>query len=349
MPWTLGTKTGMTVDASDLVLDAGRTWGTYETTAIDITTCCWRHFQSIIKVAISGADVSEPTFTVEIKTSPDNATWTAYFPYQDGEYYTRSYQMRITVYGNPATGQRPEINQFEVYAPPCDSVPWQGNILTTENTPPATDERGDRHLIGTGGGAWTGKDGWIAICEDVTTPTYRLIPPEVGMKFHHVGSDLDYIYDPSAGWTENDVRKTAAPHITIMAPAWSAKTAGTWAPPVLAPTDSAQLYNGYYTNTSTNNLDAITYRTGLKHVAYTLVLFGKSDVNGGIAKVYLGATLIATFDMYSNPLVNNVEYRQASITPTTAAVYDVKVKVDGKNAGSGGYECWISHISFYPE
>lgn len=345
MAWALGTKTGMTVSGMDLVLDEGRAWGTYETTAVDIATLCWRRFDALVKVSISGADASAPRYSVEIKTSPDNVNWTAYTSYRDGEIYCRCYQMKITIWGDPSFGQRPALNQFEVSGPPCDAVPWQGNVLTTETTPPAAAKRGDRYLVGVGAGAWVGKDGWLAICEEAGTG-FRLIPPVNGMQFYHADEDVVKLYDSTAGWVDADVRKTSAPHITMMAPAWSAKTAGTWGPLI----DTAHLYNGVYTNTSAANLDALTFRTGLKRIAYTLVLFGLSDVDGGIVKVYLDAVLVATFDMcdIAGP-TRNIEYRQATITPASAKVYDVKVKVDGKNGASSGYKCWLSHLSFYPE
>jgi hypothetical protein len=344
MPWAVGTKVGLTVSGADLVLDEGRTEGTYETTAVDQTILCWRRFDALVRVTRSGADASEPGYSVEIKTSPDNVTWTAYQSYRDGEYYCRCFQMRITIKGSPAHNQRPVLNQFENSAPPCDAIPWQGNVLTTETTPPAAAKRGDRYLCGASvDPAWP--TGWIAICEQAGAG-FRLVPPIVGQQLYHADEDVVKLRDPSGAWVDADVRKISTGHITILAPSWDSKPAGTWA----AWVDANQYMNGGYVNTSGGVGDSILYKTCLKKATYTMLFFHSTSATGGSIKIYkdaiLAPNLLATINTFSGGTVYNVESRTTGIVLTVARLYDIIVVVDAAGAG-GGKDCEFSYLAFW--
>jgi hypothetical protein len=65
--------------------------------------------------------------------------------------------------------------------------------------------------------------------------------------------------------------------------------------------------------------------------------------------VYFDTTLVATFDTYQAGATKNQRNIATGIVVATAAVYDIKVKVDGKNANSTNYIAHVSHISIWPE
>jgi hypothetical protein len=159
---------------------------------------------------------------------------------------------------------------------------------------------------------------------------------------------IQRIYDGTE-WVDFDVRKNCNGHILIAGPSTATEPAGNWA----YTANANQYMNGYYDNTAAAaNLDNVTYQLCLSIGTYTLDVWTKTDVNGGIIDVDLtdpGSTTteVASFDLYSNPVVVNVKKQQAAIGITVHGLYTMKVRVDGKNALSGGHDAWITYIAIW--
>jgi len=352
MTWTGWTLVNLTKDGSDdLVLNEFCDEGTATSSAWDLTDCVWRHVQMTdFSVSANPAATGTMSHKLEISTSEDAASYSAYKIFADGEYYCRAIKFRITVVGDPAAGQRPKITRGEVTAAAIDSVSWQGSCESTETSPPASPDPGERHLVAAAGtgGDYVGHENQIATCVAAEDDTWRYSVFPDGACMYLEDDDLLVIQDPTGGPSSCDARKTAPPHITLLPAAYDHVDAGSWN----ITADTAQVLNGYIENATGGapaNADQLTWKTGLRVATYTLVLWGMDDADCGILKVYFDSTLVATFDAYQAAPARNQRNAQTSIAVTAAKVVEVAVKVDGKNGSSTGYKAYISHISIWPE
>ena len=348
--WTNITPVNMTEDGSgDLRLNDGCLEGIATTTAKDHTTLVMRHCYAVVQVEEDPASTGEPKYEHEFRISEDAAVYSAWMLFSPGDYYCRAIQHRVTVHGDPVLLQRPKITRFSTREIPADSTCWAGSVYTTEVDSPAGALLGDRYLVGavpTPLGAFNGHGDEIAICVEPTGPMWRFQACPDGCMLYHADEDAIKINDPSAGWVDADVRKISTGHITILAPSWDSKPAGTWA----AWVDANQYMNGGYVNTSGGVGDSILYKTCLKKATYTMLFFHSTSATGGSIKIYkdaiLAPNLLATINTFSGGTVYNVESRTTGIVLAVARLYDIIVVVDAAGAG-GGKDCEFSYLAFW--
>jgi len=339
----------MSVVGADLQLDEGYGYGTYETGSQDQSAIAWYYIFVECKVEESPASTGTMSWTLEIDTSLDDIAWDGYQLFQEGEFHCRYYRLRIKVWGDPATAQRPKVTRFEDDPRRMDVVPTPAAITSALNQPAGTETRGKRHRVGAGAGDWAGKDDYLVECMDATTPSWRFTPPVKGMRVWNDGTDQVEIYDEAGEWVPYDARKVAPFRQTMMAQGYEAVN-GLWGYAI----DGLQDSNGYITNAAGDaNQDHVDYNIGLLMGDYDLRLCTTTGANHGICKVYIdppatvGTTLVATFDLFAGA-ANNVIQTQAAITIAAAGTKTVRLKVDGKNIGSGGHELEISWVEIWP-
>jgi hypothetical protein len=345
----------MSVASSELVLDEGCEYGYFDSGVQDILndaaagTLTHYHIAAILKVDDNPATTGRATFKLSFKYSEDNVSWTDYAPFIEGEYYCRYVRFFVEVWGDPATGQRPKITEFEVSASPVDAVPVLPPVQSETSTPPASPSLGDSWLVGASAtGAWNGHDHEVARCTNSTTPAWRFIKPRNGMKVFDTSLGTEWIYqDGTNYWVNDDPRSLSTGHITILAHAYKSIGQGVWAYSI----DANQALGATYANASAANSDSITYTTCLKVATYTMSILYKTTAASGILKVYHTSvsvpTLLATIDMYSAATVNNCESRSTGLAFTVAKLYDIICVVTSKNGASSGYVVDIGSISLF--
>lgn len=129
------TKVHMTVDGADLVLDEGHEWGYFETDKNDTGALRNYGVKVLIEVEENPASTGTSRYTLEWKYSEDDATWTDYKEFREGEYYFRYCYFKATVYGDLATSQRPKITHLEAAIGPVDSLPVVNSVITQQGSP----------------------------------------------------------------------------------------------------------------------------------------------------------------------------------------------------------------------
>jgi len=329
-----------------LQLNEGEREGYFESGSQDLTDLCWQDIRCICKVQKDPAGTGPASYDIEINTSEDNVSWSGWEIFKAGEKYCRYINMRATVYGDPATGQRPKLVAFSAWGGPVDSVAWLPNVTSTLNNPPANPNVGDRHLIGTGAGAWLNKDGQIAECVESDDKTWRYTLPKTGQVFYH-GTDGEHKRRAASSWETWDVWKVRPRQYC---PGDSNQgefpVLGTWA----WNNDNAQCTAGYNDNSAgAANGDYVKWKVYLGVGNYQLWFMTMLSPNNGIVKAYLDTTLVATWDTYNVANVRNTLLVQSAISVSVAGIYELKAKVDGQNGASGGFEAYISYMELVPE
>lgn len=350
MGWTSYTLVGVSEDGSgDLVLIDGFLVGTATSPKRDLNSkdslgSCLRHIIAVFSFEENPADDSEPNMLLELRTSADDVTWTDWTTYVEGAYLCRYVQWRWTFTGDTQYGQRPKLTRFEWCGPPESSERNQGNVISLETTPPAGLAFGDRYLVGVGTDEFLGHDDEIACCLGTVDKDFHFVKPWEGMNIWMEDEHQSYCFDEDGNWVIDDARTLSTGHITILAPSWNSKPAGTWTPQI----SPLNYLCGFYTNsTAAANLDEIWYKTCLAKGTYTMLFMYDQATNGGIVKIYADSTLLATIDTYAAvPAINN-ESRTTGLTFTVKKIYDIKVKVDGKNVGSTGYVAMFEYLAFW--
>lgn len=138
-------------------------------------------------------------------------------------------------------------------------------------------------------------------------------------------------------------------HVTLLAPAWDSKPAGTWGVWL----DANQLWGGGYYNSSNADSDEIRWKCFLPKGTYTVMMFGTTNPAYGIAKIYHTSVavgnLLATFDEYADPGARNVEFRSTGQAIPNTALYEIILKVSSKHASSTGYIIGFNFIEIWRE
>jgi len=345
------TKTNMTVSGADLELDEGAIEGSYNTTSQDTGAIQWWRIEVECKVTATPADTGHSWWKIEIDTSNNNIAWNGWELYVwGGEYSCRYYKIKVTVYGEPASDQRPKINLLEDVFYGAESVPCPAKIIQVINQPAGGETRGDRHRVGAAGaGAYTGYEGWLATCTEGDGPSFRFHKPEEGQRVWNTDTNRCDLQDENGNWVIWDPRMVCPFRQTMLAQGYEAVN-GIWGYAI----DGLQDSNGYITNAAADNDgDYVDYNVGLLIGSYDLRLCTTTGANHGICKIYIdppaaaGTTLVATFDLFAGA-ANNVVQTQAAISIATAGTKTVRLKVDGKNGGSGGHELEISWVEIWP-
>lgn len=129
--------------------------------------------------------------------------------------------------------------------------------------------------------------------------------------------------------------------VEIMPWAYSSIGAGTWA----WETDAGGALNGYGTNTSKADLDNISYDIFLDKGTYTLVIFTLKSGDEAILDVDIDGTEVASEDLFTTPASRNYLMTQADISIAAAGRKTLKIRADGKNAGSSAYAIRLHTIA----
>ncbi|MFH0907805.1 MAG: DUF2793 domain-containing protein [bacterium] len=354
MGWTGWTLDGLEEDeGGDLALVDGALIGIgtspeSDADAQDGLGSVFRHITAIWAAEESATDASLPSILIELRTSEDGITWTDYAEYGEGDFLCQYLQWRVTIKGDTVFGQLPKLTRFEANAPAADSVPWQGNVQSTEVSPPAGSLFGSRYLVGAGVGAWAGKDGQIAVCQCAEDLTFRFIPPIEGIQFYHEADAEVKLYDATGVWVSNDSRKTAPFRQHCAAQAYHALI-GNFAFKI----DVAQDSNMYMENATAGSGDAdyIEYKVGLKVGTYDLILMtcmGPNCGNHDIRLEELTVPVIGTLDEYAVGFARNVRRVVAGFSIAVAGTYTLRIKTNGKNAASTGYDSYVSWVAIVP-
>lgn len=132
-------------------------------------------------------------------------------------------------------------------------------------------------------------------------------------------------------------------HITIIPLSYNSIGQGTWT------FDISALYwfNAIFYNSTHNDGDNISYKVYLDAGTYTLLLLTRTHTAYGILDIDIDAAEVASFDLYSNPLVNNVRKIQAGIPIAAAGLKTLKLRIDGKNALSSDHYCGLHYIALW--
>ena len=130
--------------------------------------------------------------------------------------------------------------------------------------------------------------------------------------------------------------------ITLFGQHIDSVTQGTW---IIAGGSSYLFFFTHY-NSTHNDGDEIHFSAFMGAGTYTCKLLGQTNTNQGIAKIYIDANLVATFDKYG-ALSNQSIFTQTAISVAASGVKDIKLVIDGKHASSSDHYCHFNFLSFY--
>jgi len=110
---------------------------------------------------------------------------------------------------------------------------------------------------------------------------------------------------------------------------------------------SGRLFGQALTSDSQADQDEVTWKGYLAAGTYTIVIGGQEYINSGIHKILVDGVTVMTWDAYAASLENNHREVQTGIVISTSGIKTISLKIDGKNASSGGYTSDTSMIAFY--
>jgi len=130
--------------------------------------------------------------------------------------------------------------------------------------------------------------------------------------------------------------------INIFPPFYQSSTQGTWTLDV----NAIYYLNAVLKNeTAAANGDNIHFNVDIPPGTYTLKLMYSSSPNAGILDIDLGGTEIASIDTYAATGTSNNILTDTGNVVSTGGILDLVLRVDGKNASSGGYKVFIGFFS----
>ena len=201
MAWG-GTLTRLTNVSGELILDEGRKDGYHKTGALDLDAkngggTCNRYVRISVVVEENPASTGEPR--VEIEINIYDGSWQGWKEYTEGEYYCDQVNVRTTVYGNPELNQRPKIISQDIDAPPANSRPETGNIISVVTSNPGSPDYSDRHVNST--------SETVIECVGAQTPTFRSSPLHEGMGWFNEDLALRQLYDENGNYYYGKVKE----------------------------------------------------------------------------------------------------------------------------------------------
>lgn len=140
-----------------------------------------------------------------------------------------------------------------------------------------------------------------------------------------------------------DVNSIGAGHITILPFNYESIGQGTW---VLQDGAGTCWGEWMWRNTTNANADNITYKVYLAKGTYTLALLLCKHGSAPIVDVDIDGVEKASFDLYEVVSAKNIRVTQTAIV-MTAGLKDLRIRVDGKNGASGGYQFHIQAIALW--
>lgn len=128
-------------------------------------------------------------------------------------------------------------------------------------------------------------------------------------------------------------------HITILPVAYDSIVQGTWQVRI-----HADDYIGKFDNSAAHaDGDELDFKVFLAKGTYTLLLIATRYLNSGIVDFDIDDSEVASFDTYFGPTDRNYRFTQTSINVATSGLKTLRMRIDGKNASSGGYVIF-SHL-----
>jgi hypothetical protein len=346
------TKTDMTVNGADLELDEGAIEGSYNTGARDCGFIGIHYIECECEVTQSPAATGTFSWKIEIDTSDDDVAYNGFVLFQEGEYSCRYYKIKVTVFGEPASAQRPKINRLEDCVRALGMEACPAPITEVKNQPAGGETRGVRHRVGTGAGTYAGLDDYIIETEDGTTPSFRRYKPREGTRVWNDDTNRADLYDENGNWVIWDPRRLGDGHVTIWGWCISATGAGTWTPTVNA---GQLMTNGFLDNWSgalQADLDEVDYQLTLSIGTYTIDLLTREGPGQAIIDIDLdspsgGAVEVASFDCYAAGGALNIKKQDAGNVITEAGLYTMTVRVDGRNGAANDWKADIGGIALW--
>jgi len=157
----------------------------------------------------------------------------------------------------------------------------------------------------------------------------------------HVPIPITTAYIDDAAVTPGKLSFTLASNGFIFIPAWAYTDviAGTW----IVSQSSARILAATINNSSAANSDEVDInKVAMDAGTYTCLLLCNKTSNAGIIKIYAGAELLGSFDAYG--AANDSIMTVTGSTIAASGLKTIKIKVDGKNASSSGYNAAVAAI-----
>lgn len=155
----------------------------------------------------------------------------------------------------------------------------------------------------------------------------------VTARLDRIQAELDAIPPPDPG----------EGHIEIIPPSYISIGQGTW----VFTTSAANWFYGALTHTPANDGDNLSWKVYLAAGTYTLFIMNTTSNTMGIIDFDIDAVEVASFDLYTVGLVHNARRTETGIVIASSGLYTLKLRVDGKNASSGGYNVWQQLITLW--
>lgn len=113
--------------------------------------------------------------------------------------------------------------------------------------------------------------------------------------------------------------------------------------------NTSQAHNATWYQDASADADSFTHAFVLAEGTYTLYFYGVTHTSGGkIDWSVDGVSITTGQDWYSNPAVANVTKSVAAVAIATGGRHVLTGTVNGKNAGSAGYDIRLTKIYFVP-
>ncbi len=160
------------------------------------------------------------------------------------------------------------------------------------------------------------------------------------MRIYRITTRHSQLTDVSTPHSQSDISGVGFQVAYILGYSYDSIGQGTWT----AWTNTNQAYRGFYNN-SKNNGDNISYKVYLAKGTYTLLFLTATSIDRGIAQILLDGTEIASWDLYSDSMINNVLKTQTGINISSDGIKTLTLKVNGKNPSSDNYIVSFSYIA----
>lgn len=123
---------------------------------------------------------------------------------------------------------------------------------------------------------------------------------------------------------------------------YSAIIQGTWT----VSSNVSQIFTSFFLNTTHNDLDELNYLVYLSAGTWQLDFVTIKNSDQGIAKIYIDANLVLTYDKYAAAAAFNQVATAAGIVIAASGTKTIRLLIDGKNAASSNHYCVWSYMMF---
>jgi len=132
-------------------------------------------------------------------------------------------------------------------------------------------------------------------------------------------------------------------HINIFSWNYDSVGQGAWTNAL----DPYMFCNGRAYNSSNANGDNISWKVYLAKGAYTLRVATLTDLASAIVDFDIDGVEVASFDLYSNPRVDNVIFTKTGIVIAASGLKTLRMRADGHNDSSIGWYAYFSVLALW--